>query len=236
MQEERTRVNDGYEAVHWAANYDDTAALNACIAADAACATRVTARGMTPLHICALNNSTQCARELLQLLPAAAIDAANSWGETALHLACACDAVAVRALLINAGADATARDAWGRTTFETAAASHAGKQRDAPEPPHPPPPPIDSSSFALQLKSAILSRNLRSVPAPVVRGIFSNTPPLPPPTPASPCARSGRRALSSCVEFPGDEEYVSRLLADGNVDAAGADCFGLTGVCVRSLL
>jgi hypothetical protein len=33
MEQRRARLDDGYEPVHWAANYDDLAALSACILA-----------------------------------------------------------------------------------------------------------------------------------------------------------------------------------------------------------
>jgi hypothetical protein len=241
MEQRRSQLNDGYDAVHWAANYDDEAALSACLSSDPARAALVTARGMTPLHICALNNSVQCARALLLLLPAGAIDAVNCWGETALHLACACDASEVRAVLLQAGADALARDAWGRTPSEAAAAYHAGQLGSVAQPPSPPHPPqlppllapssIDAASFNHELLSAISSRRLRSIPPPLVRGIFSDV--LPPPAAAAaapPSSRPPRRPLSSLVEYPGDPDRVRSLLQDSAVDAAGADSFGLTGV------
>ena len=34
-------------------------------------------------------------------------------------------------------------------------------------------------------------------------------------------------ALSKMIEYPGDPTEISRLLQDGNVDAAGRDAFGL---------
>jgi hypothetical protein len=247
MQQRRTKLNDGYDAVHWAANYDDAAALSRCILGDASCVTRVTSRGMTPLHICALNNSVQCARALLPMLPAAAINAANCWAETALHLACACDASDLRALLLDAGANASARDAWGRTPSETAAACHAGQVPTAqpPCPPTPPPPPLqtpvltnDTAAFNHELLSAISTRKLRSIPPPTVRGIFCDAI-SPPSIAAAPCGAAAaassarnRRALSSFVEYPGDHDRVCALLQDATIDAAGADSFGLTGMCI----
>ncbi len=214
---------DGYEPVHWAANYDDTAALSACVAEDAFCATRATRRGMTPLHICALNNSVQCARVLLELLSGTAhINAVNCWGETPLHVAGSCDARAVRSVLLEAGADALACDVWGRTACSTAAESSSELQ---PPESSPAPLPAGASGFNEELKSAILSPKLRVVAPPVVRGIFFDSPPASAPPPA----RSSRRSLSGLVEFPGDRDGVCLLLQDVAVDAAGADSFGLTG-------
>jgi hypothetical protein len=237
MEQQRGRLDNGYQPVHWAASYDDLAALSECISLDPTQAARVTSRGFTPLHICALNNSVQCARSLLPLLPAAAINAVNCWGETPLHLACACSASGVRDMLLHAGADPSACDSWGQTAIQAAAAAHLGRmQRDAQAhaPPTPPPLPQDATSFNLELKTAILSRKLRSVPAPVVRGIFHDVlPPPPSSAPAQTSARSSRRSLSSLVEYPGDLDAVFALLREENVDAAGADCFGLTGACVR---
>lgn len=237
MEQQHGSLDDGYLPVHWAASYDDVAALSQCISLDATQAARVTSRGFTPLHICALNNSVQCARSLLPLLPAAAINAVNCWGETPLHLACACSASGVRDMLLHAGADPSACDSWGQTAIQAAAAAHLGRmQRDAHAhaPPTPPPLPQDATSFNLELKTAILSRKLRSVPAPVVRGIFHDVlPPPPSSAPAQTSAKSSRRSLSSLVEYPGDFDAVCALLREENIDAAGADCFGLTGVCVR---
>jgi hypothetical protein len=230
MQQGRGLPSDGYDGygrVHWAATYDDAAALSVCLDGDAECITRGTCRGMTPLHICALNNSAQCARALLLLLPVAAINATNCWGETPLHLACACDAVDVRALLLDAGADAFVRDAWGRPACEAVAASHAQPQHECAELPAPPLPPDPSGCFNDELKSAITSRKLRSVPPPIVRGIFTDAP-LTPATPSA-SARSSRRSLSCLVEYPGDHDRVVLLLQDATIDAAGADSFGLTG-------
>ncbi len=241
MEQRRSQLNDGYDAVHWAANYDDEAALSACLSSDPARAALVTSRGMTPLHICALNNSVQCARALLLLLPAGAINAVNCWGETALHLACACDASEVRAVLLQAGADALAQDAWGRTPSEAAAAYHAGQLGSVAQPPSPPHPPqlppllapssIAAASFNHELLSAISSRRLRSIPPPLVRGIFCDVLPSPSPAAAAPSAsRQARRSLSALVEYPGDADRVRSLLQDSAVDAVGADSFGLTGV------
>ena len=214
-------VYDGYEPVHWAANYDDTAALSACVSHDASCATRATRRGMTPLHICALNNSVQCARVLLELLSGTAhINAVNCWGETPLHIAGSCDASAVRSVLLEAGADALACDMWGRTACITAAESCPELQ------PPQAPLPVGASGFNEELKSAILSPKLRVVAPPVVRGIFSDSPSAS----APPAARSSRRSLSSLIEFPGDGDGVCLLLQDVAVDASGTDSFGLTGV------
>jgi hypothetical protein len=245
MQRGHLHLNDGYEAVHWAANYDDVAALSTCLSSDAACASRRTSRGMTPLHICALNNSVRCVRVLVPLLPAATINAVNCWGETALHLACACDASDVRAALLDAGADTFAHDSWGRTPSETAAAAHGGQLTwghalQSALSPHFLPPqthalPSDTSAFNCELLSAISSRQLRSITPPVVRGIFSDSPPPPPTASAPTSARSSRRALSSLVEYPGDCDRVSALLQDATVDPAGVDSFGLTGACIQRL-
>jgi hypothetical protein len=236
MEQRRARLDDGYEPVHWAANYDDLAALSACISLDSRQAARATSRGFTPLHICALNNSVQCARSLLPLLPDAALNAVNCWGETALHLASSCNASDVRDLLLRAGADPSARDSWGQTASEAAAAAQLGRLQHDAVVCNPPTPPLHTTSFNLELKTAILSRKLRSVPPPAIRGIFHDAPPpLPSPAPAQTNVRCSRRSLSSLVEYPGDYHAVCSLLQQHDVDAAGADCFGLTGVCARAL-
>ena len=106
------RAEDGYTALHAAAQYDNTAVVSALLSAGAE-ADALSHSRMTPLHVAAVQAPAAVVSALVAA--GASLDAAEDGGYTPLHIAALMgNTAAVRALL-DLGANVTAADVQGWT-------------------------------------------------------------------------------------------------------------------------
>lgn len=113
-------LDDIKTQVHTAAELDDIAALEGCIAADPYCVVAADRerRGRTPLHSAALGGSLEAIELLLKR--GAKVNATAAGGGTPLHYAARYGKTTATALLLSRGADHTARDDSGDTPLDDA--------------------------------------------------------------------------------------------------------------------
>lgn len=111
---------EGHAALHYAAARGDTAAVCALLAAGAPAAAR-SERDAAPLHLAAFAGSARCVDLLLRAEGGAAADAADGFGDTALHEAARAGAVEACLVLLRADrALAEARNLLGLTPLDVA--------------------------------------------------------------------------------------------------------------------
>lgn len=129
----------GFTAVHVAAMAEDCSALEALkdfVAAEEALAPRfdlkTTTLKSTPLH-CAAQAGRASALKVLLNLPGVEIDGVNSYGNTALLLACAANARDCAKILVDAGSNPTVANKHGQTALHMAVAGVAAAIRKKEE-------------------------------------------------------------------------------------------------------
>ena len=121
----------GYAPLHLASGFnDDPATIAGLIAAGADLGAREKRFLATPLHLAARYNKNPLIAATL-VKAGAEVDSRNRRNSTPLHLAVRFNEPAVIEALLDAGADATARDAEGKTPWDYAQENEALRGTDA---------------------------------------------------------------------------------------------------------
>jgi ankyrin repeat protein len=231
----------GDTVLHEAAAFDELDLFQAALTAGLSCLT-ANLRGQLPLHRAAAANSLRVLAFLAETLPLEQLNAANGWGETALHLSAAAGHARAVALLTGAGADQTLRDRWGRVPFDVAH-DHGETNVCSLLTPAPAPAAAAAADGAQtggmptavrdEMVLRIAQRASREgEPLAAPEAVVAAT--VPPAGPARAPNRSVR-SLSQSVEFPGDVAMVQAFIAKAAADPerfsiGGRDMYGYTAL------
>lgn len=111
----------GYAPIHHAAYFDESQILKLLLDDSLVDPTTKTKKGLTCLHLAAIQNSLQAIDVILKIKRSAnLLDITNDWKESPLHVAAAAGHANVVKRLLTHGADATGRDKWNRTPLMVA--------------------------------------------------------------------------------------------------------------------
>ncbi|KAJ1454971.1 ankyrin repeat-containing domain protein [Pelagophyceae sp. CCMP2097] len=245
---------DGRTAFHYACLNDDAPLLRILLADARVDVLRESPKGDTGVHMAAL----YAAQEALKLLFADGrcnVDAQNHFQETPLHLCAGSGdkgAAKAAALLLEAGASLVVVDKWSRGPRDVSrdnAENPLVKVFDAYLQDRPDlKAQVEAlhAAYTLQNQQAPVSDDANKAAKKNIFGLLGGVKLKKTKTTertmfkagegattagATVAPSDGRRALSKLVDFPGDIGEITRhLAADGEVDPAGADAFGLTAL------
>lgn len=239
-------IDPDWSPLHWAAHCDEPDYVSAILSHPRCNANIRDHRSGTFLHKAVARQSIRSVRKIVELCPVGLnLDAVNSWGETALHLAASAGFESVVHILVEAKCDINARDQWQRTplgvamesgeegvisllTKYNAVASACPRTFEHDE-------NYDLKEIQSQLTEEFMDKvrgmSLRAVAKDAIPSKSAGLKPVTPPSPNVAAAPALKKpALSKKIEYPGDPQLVTQWLCEDSVDILGLDMYGLSAL------